>query len=100
MTSSGEIDRHGSECDLFSVQSVNKVSAKYFVSVKINDHLLQMELDTAADVSIISQKWMSENLPRVKIKPSSVFLKDYNEKSIKVSGEATVSVSYENQKSL
>ncbi|XP_054708231.1 uncharacterized protein K02A2.6-like [Uloborus diversus] len=94
-----EVVESESELSLYAVKSVNQVSGnkKYIIPVTINGKSLDMELDTAADVSITSEVWVKNNLPNSKILTSSTRLKDYNGKEIPVVGEILVEVKCDNQ---
>ena len=64
------------------------------VPVTINDKQLNMELDTGASVSIISQEIWNSSFLNVKLTPSTMKLKTYSGEVLKVVGQAMVNVTY------
>ena len=58
---------------------------------------LSMELDTGAEVSIISEKTREEIFPGKKLRPSDLKLKTYTNEPMKVTGTMNVKVHYEDQ---
>ena len=73
------------------------------VSVVINGQRLDMELDTGASVSLISEStyfklWNSDSQPT--LKPSKVCLKTYTGSVVEVVGVLNVEASYEGQKKM
>lgn len=85
-----------SNLHLYAVKTKHQVS-KYTVPVEINNQSTHMELDTAADVSITSEHWITRNLPDIQIHPTTTVLRDYNQQIIPVVGEAEVQVKCNNQ---
>ena len=70
------------------------------VSVSIDNASLEMEIDTGASVSIISEEtynrlWSPEDAPP--LQESSVKLRTYSGEQIGVKGSTTVTVRYKNQ---
>ena len=65
------------------------------VAVRINDKPLTMELDTGADVSIVSEKTYRALLPGTELHPLSVPLRTYTGERMKVLGQVSVTVKYE-----
>ena len=65
----------------------------------INGKWLNMEVDTEAEVSIISEKTREEIFPEEKLRPSDLKLKTYTIESMKVTGTCilNVKVQYEDQ---
>ena len=63
----------------------------------INGKKLSMELDTGAEVSIISEKTREETFPEEKLRPSDLKLKTYTNEPMKVTGTLNVKVQYEDQ---
>ena len=56
-----------------------------------------MELDTGAEVSIISEKTREEIFPEEKLQPLDIKLKTYTNEPMKVTGILNVKVQYEDQ---
>ena len=68
--------------------------------MKINDKLLQMEVDTGAAVSIISEKTKKTLYPTVSLTAPSVVLRMYTGEAMSVLGEMKVKVEYQEQSHL
>ena len=67
------------------------------VPLVINGRLHEMELDTGAAVTIISEKKFRELFPETQLTRSSVLLKTYTGERLSVAGDANVRVQYEDQ---
>ena len=67
------------------------------LKVNINKQPVVMQLDTAADVSIMPQN-IAETIPNLVIGHSSAVLKDYSNRQIHVVGSANVDVEYNSQR--
>ena len=67
------------------------------VVLTVNGKLLEMELDTGADLSIISEETRKTLLPNLKIHKSTVSLKTYTGEPIKLVGNLHVRVQYQGQ---
>ena len=65
------------------------------VAVQINDLPLIMELDTGADVSIVSEKTYHTLLPKIELQSLPVPLRTYTGERMKVLGQVSVTVKYE-----
>ena len=84
--------------ELFNLQETR--SKPLVVTVKLNDSTTDMELDTGASLSIISEKTFCALWPlqaRPKLQTSSVKLHTYTKEAIKVLGSITVKVAYKTQ---
>ena len=68
-----------------------------YVKMLINRKRLSTELDTGAEVSIISEKTTEETFPEKKLRPSDIKLKNYTNEPMKVTGTLNVKVQYEDQ---
>ena len=64
--------------------------------VFLNGKPVSMQLDTASDVSVVSEE-VVDSLPDVKLSPTPKLLKDYNNQVIKVVGSTQVDVGYNNK---
>ena len=67
------------------------------VSVLVNDKPLEMELDTGAAVSIISEDTHQSKFPGVPLQKASVKLKTYTGQTMEVCGQLDVTVRYNSQ---
>ena len=85
-------DTSDSETELPVLRVNSKSSHPIRVELKINDKLLQMEIDTGAAVSIISEQTKSRLYPRVSLKSPSVVLRTYTGEAVSVLGEMKVKV--------
>ena len=80
----------------FQINSVSN-SKRIMIDVKINEKPVTMQLDTAADVSVIPVD-IANNIPRMCVEPYQKVLKDYNNRNVDVVGSAKVAVQYGAQK--
>ena len=90
-------DSSDSETELPVLKINSKPSHPIRVEVKINDKLLQMEVDTGAAVSIISEKTKKTLYPTVSLTAPSVVLRTYTGEAMSVLGEMKVKVEYQEQ---
>ena len=67
------------------------------VLVSINGKELNMEVDTGAAVSILSEKTFKKNFPDAVLKPAAVTLRTYTGQRMSVVGQLTVLVKYQSQ---
>ena len=67
------------------------------VEVRIRDSSLIMEVDTGAVFFIISQQEYKSKFSQYKLRKSDVILKTYTSEMMKVVGEITVNVNYQDQ---
>ena len=81
----------------FQINSVSRERDKIMLKVNINKQPVVMQLDTAADVSIMPQN-IAETIPNLVIGHSSAVLKDYSNRQIHVVGSANVDVEYNSQR--
>ncbi|XP_068205246.1 uncharacterized protein [Palaemon carinicauda] len=84
-----------SETDFaFHINSVNKGANKHImVEVFINGKPILMQVDTAADISIMSEK-TAKNIPNLLLEGTNRVLKGYNGFDIRVTGASNVEVQY------
>ena len=75
----------------------NKSSHPIWVKMKINDKPLQMEVDTGAAVSIISETTKNRLYPMVSLTAPSVVLRTYTGEAMSVLGEMKAKVEYKDQ---
>ena len=73
------------------------VSPPIEINVQINDKPIVMELDTGADISIISESTYQSMFASVPMQPSSLLLKTYTGERMSVCGMLPVQVQYEDQ---
>ena len=84
---------------MFTINTVNGQPDNCInVELLINETPLKMTLDTGASVTIISLTTWQKLLPEVKFKHSNMLLKTYTGESLKLQGEAQVTVFYKYQK--
>ncbi|XP_064088507.1 uncharacterized protein K02A2.6-like [Macrobrachium nipponense] len=69
---------------------------RLMAQIEINGKLTPMQIDTAADVTIISER-VAQTIPNLVIRPSDKVLKSYNGTNIKVVGSSQVKVQYKDQ---
>ena len=86
-----------SETELPVLKINSKSSHPIRVEVKINDKPLQMEVDTGAAVSIISEQTKKTLYPLVSLTAPSVVLRTYTGEAMSVLGEMEVKVKYQDQ---
>ena len=67
------------------------------VDVEIEGQTVQMEVDTGAAVSLITEQQQQELFPSAVLHPSSVTLRTYTAERLPVVGEMHVQVPYSNQ---
>ena len=93
-----ECQSKGLQEDDFAFQ-INLVNHKgrLMVEVLINNRLITLQVDTAADVTIMSES-VADTIPNLTITKCNKRLKDYNNVDIEVVGAANVDVQYGTQK--
>ena len=84
------------ELTLYHIKA-RKNSPPLQLSVKLNEHTVEMELDTGASVSLMSESTFKQLWPREKLVPSQCRLCSYSKEPIPVLGSCEVVVSYKNQ---
>ncbi len=82
---------------LYAVGSENTSSDRYNVELSINGVACGMEIDTAADFSIMSKSIYDQKFPQFPLYPSAVKLKTYTGETLQVSGEMKCEVVYQNK---
>ena len=87
------------EGDLYVIRSSPKLQP-YKTDVEVNGKILQMELDTGASLSLVSEKMFRENWSDLEVSQSETTLYSYSGESIPVVRLIRVSVKYEDQESL
>lgn len=80
----------------FKINSLSSKTKRLMVTVIINGKPIEMQIDTAADVSVMSEQ-VAHMIPGLVIEPCDKILKDYSSHIIQVSGLAKVNVQYEQQ---
>ena len=76
---------------VIKVANVNSSKKRKIVSVKVNGKLVQMQLDTGSDVSILPEN-IASTIPNIQMKPYEYILKDYNHQIIDVKGVTDVNL--------
>ena len=86
-----------SETNLPVLRVNSKSSYPIRIELKVNNKLLQMEVDTGAAVSIISEQTKNRLYPMISLKSPSVVLRTYTGEVMSVIGEMTVKLQYKDQ---
>ena len=93
----GEFQDNKGDNDLhwaFRVDSVRSSQQRIMLNITLNGKPVNMQLDTAADVTLVSEN-LAKSIPNVQITPSKVQLLDYSGNNIKVVGAMNVDVGYD-----
>ena len=89
------------ECDreysLFSIPS-NGTSKPYTVTLEVAGQQLQMEIDTGASLSLISESTCRKLWPKKRLLPTIAKLKTYSDETLPILGTLNVQVSHNKQK--
>ena len=83
---------------LYSLDQNRPNSNRYALEMKINGKPCMMELDTAADFSIMSKSEYIEKFADMPLTPSQVTLKTYTGEILEVSGEMHCDIVYKGKK--
>ena len=97
---SGNDECEDEELGIYSLNSLdqNKPNCnRYTVEMEINGKLCMMELDTAADFSIMSRSEYLERFADKPLSPSKVTLKTYTGELLNVSGEMQCDIVYKSK---
>ena len=91
----------GSDSDpastIFQLGSERRAPHPITVTVLVNNRPLQMELDTGAAVSIISEREQHRLYPHISLRPSHTLLRTYTGAPLTVAGEMTANIQYQKQ---
>lgn len=77
----------------FALNTVTDGKSRIMLDVYVNGKLIPMQLDTAADVSVVSED-VAKSIPNIAVTPCDSTLVDYNSQKIQVQGLAKVDVSH------
>ena len=77
----------------FSINTSQDGRKRIMLNVHVNGSHIPMQLDTAADVSVVSEE-VAKKIPSLRVSPCESSLIDYNGEQIQVLGTAKVGVSY------
>ena len=92
-----EVDNESEdELTLYHI-STKKTTPPLRLSIKLNEHMVEMELDTGASVSLMSEATFRQLWPQEKLAPSQCRLCSYSKEPIPVLGSFEVVVSYKDQ---
>ena len=93
------IAESGSEDSEYSLMTINSVSSNkpMIISVVVDGSPLDMELDTGAAVSLISEERFKQLWPKKPLQDSSTTLKTYSGEALSVQGTIQVVVEYNQQ---
>ena len=87
--------------DLFHIyQNTSEKSKPLLVKVNLNGHLVDLEVDTGASLTVINSKTfdiIKSGLEQIEISESNVKFKTYSGEVIKAQGQAVIPIEYENQ---
>lgn len=95
-----ETEQSGDDkCDLnlFNLFDENNENC-FKLELRVNEELMEFEIDTGASVSVISEKDYEKRLSQVKLERSAVVLKSYDGAIIKPVGQITVNIKNGNEK--
>ena len=97
-----ELEDSFSETKKFEMLNLYKLGESrvkpLLVTMQIEGTPLQMEIDTGASMSIMSEKMFRELAPERNIQPSKLYLQTFTGEIVSPVGSAKVSVEYQNQK--
>ena len=79
---------------MYHVGQQRMVSKPHTCSLQVEQETLEMEIDTGADVSIISETTYQQRLSHIQLQPSTVRLTTYTKEVIPVKGQIPVHVRY------
>ncbi|CAB4021332.1 Transposon Ty3-I Gag-Pol poly [Paramuricea clavata] len=82
---------------LYSVESENYSHKRYNVELSLNGVVCDMEIDTAADFSIMSKSMYDQKFSHFPLYPSAVKLKTYTGEILQVSGEIKCEIVHQNK---
>ena len=85
--------------DDFALYSLNSASKPrpYLVTIEVDKKPIQMEVDTGASLTLVSERTLRENWPTVNLSHTGIKLHSYSGESVPVVGTADVSVKYGSQ---
>ncbi len=93
-------DTHPEEADwsLFNIQAVQGTrDTRLTVEPEVNGRHIQMELDTGAVVTIVSEETWKAHLAELPLQDSNIVLKTYTGEPVQVLGELSVDVCHNGQ---
>ena len=79
---------------MFNIHAVNTDTSPTIVTMKINGHAVEMEVDTGAAVSVITKQVWNALPVTTPIQKTRVILKTYTSEKIKVIGKSNMTVGY------
>lgn len=83
---------------IFSLSREQGGAKEIRIVVSLEDERIEMNLDTGASVSVISEQFYENKLKRkIKLHPSSAILKTHSGEILEVLGELSVNVKYQTQ---
>ena len=89
-----EGDKSDDDVGLFRIHAINSRTPPMVVAVKINGKVIEMEVDTGAAVTILSEAVKKKHFNLLLLRPSSIQLQTYTAEKIKVLGSCQVKVNY------
>ena len=82
--------------DLYAINSASKPQP-YKTNVEINEKSIQLEIDTGASLTLVSEQTFRQHWPDSQLSPSEIILRSYSGESIPVLGCVDVHVKHSNQ---
>ena len=67
------------------------------VPVCIEGNMIDMQLDTAADVSLLPESLYNKHLSNVPLQPANIVLRTYDNQEVELVGKIFITVKYEDQ---
>ena len=98
LVSEDQSESDGEEEMLFNIKTVGDKDNAIIVSPEIEGKTINMELDTGASVSIVSEVTWKQNLDAVPLKQANTVLRTYSGEVLTVLGQCQVQVHYCQQK--
>ena len=89
-------DESEDELTLYHIRA-KKTTPPLRLSIKLNEHMVEMELDTGASVLLMSETTFRRLWPQEKLAPSQCRLCSYSKEPIPVLGSFDIVVSYKDQ---
>lgn len=95
-TSAGKDDKSNEDFQLYTM-GTKSATRPITVDLDLNHKRVTMEVDTGAEVSLISEKTYDMLFPDMELEQSDIILKTYTNEHMAVTGELPVQVQYGDQ---
>ena len=96
--SEGVDNNQSEDLHLFRISRTSPCRAPIMCSLAINGQPLEMQVDTGADVSIISEVIRQRCFPHLTLAPTQVKLRTYSNEELQVMGKLFVTVEHNHQR--